>query len=237
MRHCRLAILAILTLGPLAGCMFSRPAVVGSGTSITESYEFYDFERLDISSSFDVTLRQGPTKIVVSADDNVMPYVIVEEVDQHLRIGLNRSIRLRNATLKADITMPQVKAISLSGASRLKTIGFECTDLSLNASGASRFEGTLTANAFSLDMSGASRAKLSGAVDSTTAELSGASRAELEELTAGDCDLVLSGASRADVEAMGFVNANLSGASSVSLNQGAQMGEIKTSGASSIRSR
>jgi hypothetical protein len=226
---------------PLAGCCaipFRALPVTGSGNVVTEEQDVTGFDRVNASHAFHVDITQAEEfQVVVRIDDNLRQYLRVVKRGSTLEIGLEpggvRSIG--RATLEAEVTMPELTGVHLSGASHVTIAGFSSANpLDVDASGASELRGDIAAADARFSVSGASRVTLSGSADDLTVEASGASRVDLSDFEVADAEIELSGASRATVSASGRLDARSSGASHLTYLGSPALGEIETSGASSI---
>jgi hypothetical protein len=238
-RPVRLLPVAVI-LSTLA-CTVSLPTttrLVGSGDIVTVEPDVADFDRLEISHAFETTITQGDvTSVVIRIDDNLEPYLRVEQQGRTLAIGLADEVGLGflTATLEADITMPSLVALEASGASQAMLIDIVSgDDVSLDASGASRIEGELEAARLDLILSGASAASLRGTAEDLHLDASGASTADMERFPVADASVVVSGASSASVDVSGTLDVDASGASHVTYSGSPSLGEVNISGASSI---
>jgi len=98
----------------LAGC---GGVLTGSGNVETKEYTFSDFNEVEISSAFEFDISQSSSYSVrVTADDNVLEKVEVTKEGNTLKIGLKTIPSLGPATLKAEVTMPELRGLSVSGA-------------------------------------------------------------------------------------------------------------------------
>jgi len=210
--------------------------LIGSGNLETEEYAFTNFTEVEISSAFKFEIEQSSSyDISITADDNVMEYVQVSQDGQTLKIGLRTVPPLWSATLRASVTMPQLHGLTVSGASRGDIYDFSSTeDVNIKVSGASRVTGDITAGNVEFDISGASTIQLEGSADDMIADVSGASRFNLGGFTVNNVDVNLSGASAGTVNLDGRLDADLSGASRLWYIGEPTMGDINTSGASTI---
>jgi len=210
--------------------------LIGSGNLETEEYAFTNFTKVEISSAFEFEVNQSSSySINVTADDNVMDYVRVSQVGQTLKIGLGTVTWLGPVTLRASVTMPQLSGLTVSGASRGDIYDFSSTeDLDITVSGASRVNGDITAGNVEFDISGASTIQLEGSANDMVASVSGASRFNLGGFTVNNADVNFSGASSGTINLDGRLDAELSGASRLSYIGEPTMGDIDTSGASTI---
>jgi len=210
--------------------------LIGSGNLETEEYAFTNFTKVEISSAFEFEVNQSSSySINVTADDNVMDYVRVSQVGQTLKIGLGTVTWLGPVTLRASVTMPQLSGLTVSGASRGDIYDFSSTeDLDITVSGASRVNGDITAGNVEFDISGASTIQLEGSANDMVASVSGASSFNLGGFTVNNADVNFSGASSGTINLDGRLDADLSGASRLWYIGEPTMGDINTSGASTI---
>jgi len=236
--------------------------VLTGGEVITEEREFSDFSYLEISGAFDVDITQSDLfSVVISADESLFDLIEVSRQGDTLKIYLNprhifTDFTLGAKTLKAEITMPSLYGLEISGASTGTLNGFKSSDgftlvvagaSSLNTgdikigitdievSGASRITGNMTADDADLEVSGASTLELSGTMDDIRLNVSGASRADLADLTVDDAEVRLSGASEATINVNGRLDSALSGASRLYFYGNPVMGDTDISGASTIK--
>jgi len=246
----------LLTSGLSAGCVGHREA--GSGNLVTEEFEFSDFTRVEVGSAFEVEIvRADSYRVSVTADDNLFEHIQVSKQGETLKIGLKLlPLRPLFTTLRAEITMPRIYDLDLSGATRGTVSGFSSTenldvgvsgasslnlvemsagDVEFELSGASKARGEITAGGDArIDLSGASSVQLQGSASDLVIDASGASRAALDNFPVANADVELSGASGATVNLDGILDADLSGASRLSYIGEPSMGDINTSSGSSV---
>ncbi len=246
----------LLISGLLAGCVGDR--VPGSGNLTTQEFELSDFTRVEVGSAFQVEIVQADSyRVSVTADDNLFDYIQVSKEGETLKIGLKLlPLRPLFTTLRAEISMPRIYDLDLSGATKGTISGFSSTenldievsgasslnlvemaagDVEFELSGASRASGDITASGDArLNLSGASSVQLQGSADDLIIDASGASRAELDNFPVENADVELSGASGATVNLDGILDADLSGASRLSYIGEPTMGDIDTSGGSTL---
>jgi len=101
-------------------------------------------------------------------------------------------------------------------------------------SGASRVSGDIVAGNVDFDISGASSVELDGSANDIIADVSGASSLKLDDFTATNANVDLSGASSGTVNLTGRLDADVSGASRLWYIGEPTLGDIDTSGASSV---
>jgi hypothetical protein len=139
------------------------------------------------------------------------------EVDGTLRIGIQDNTNVRDATREADVTLPDLAGIQLSGGAVVSVDGaLPGGTLSISASGGSRIDAlTLSGQDVTIQASGGSELALDGSAASLVVDGSGASDLLGSALTAGTAAVTLSGASGADLDVTGDLRYDLSGASTL----------------------
>ena len=254
------AIVAVLVVLVSSGLLLACGGVViGSGELVTEEFNFSDFKRVDDSSAFEVEITQsGSYSVSITADDNLFEHVQVSKEGETLKIGLKTIISLRPATLKAEITMSQLRGLDLSGATHGTVSGFSSTesvdievsgashldlvkmsagDVKFDIDGASKVIGDITASDVDFDVDGASTVQLEGSASDIVVDASGASHVKLAGFKVANADVTLAGASSGTVNLDGRLDADLSGASHLSYIGEPTMGTINTSGASKLNKK
>jgi len=211
----------------------------GSGNVVTQDFDLTGFDKVDVSHAFTVDISQGDSfSVVVSIDDNLVDYLRVEKQGSTLKIGLapNRDYASTHAT--AEVTMPEVTRLELSGASHGTITDFTSTKaLAVDLSGASSLHGDIEAGDAGFEVSGASHVTLSGSGEDVTIDASGASHVDLADFPVADAKVEASGASHVTVNPSGRLDVNASGASQVYYLGSPALGTIDSSGGSSVESR
>jgi hypothetical protein len=211
----------------------------GSGNIVTQDEAITGFDKVDIQNSFNADITQGENfRVMIRVDDNLVDYLKVEKEGSTLRIRLDpgRSYMITNATMEAEVTMPALAALELSGSSDATISGFESSDnLALELSGNSRLGGDIQAGDTRLDISGNSTAKLSGSAGSLQISASGSSDADLGDFPGEDGTVDASGSSTVTVNLNGRLDADASGNSDIFYLGNPELGSIETSGSSSVQ--
>ncbi|HEY40297.1 MAG TPA: DUF2807 domain-containing protein [Dehalococcoidia bacterium] len=248
----------ILVLAMVAGLLTACTVVIGSGTLKTENMDFSDFTRVEVGGAFEVEIVQsGSFSVSITADDNLFEYIQVSKQGSTLKIGVKPAVMFSSATHRAEITMPELLGLELSGASQGSVTGFESMedldievsgassltieeivagDIRFDVSGASRVTGEVDAGDVELDISGASTIRLQGMAADMKLELSGASNAELGDFLVSNASINFSGASRGTLNVDGRLDVELSGASKLTYTGDPTIGDVDISGASTMRS-
>jgi hypothetical protein len=227
---------ALLMMVLLSGCV--PVTLTGSGNVVTQEESITGFDKVDISHSFEVNISQGESfSVVIRVDDNLVEHLQVVKQGSTLKIGLkpNRDYTTRNATMEAEVTMPELIGLDLSGASHANITGFKSTeDLSVDLSSASSLHGDIETGDISIDLSSSSEMTLTGSGGDATIDVSSSSELDLSEFAVVNARVDASSASSATVNASGRLDVDASSTSNVYYLGEPTMGEIDTSGGSSV---
>jgi len=205
------------------------------GETDTRDFDFIDFTAISAGAAFKVEVTKASDySITITADRGKMDKIEVTKVGDRLIIGLKPNSGSWH-TLKAEITLPDITSLTLSGAAKGTIQGFSFThEFSLSLSGASKLSGDLDAGDITFTLSGASTVDLQGSAGDMSVTAGGDSSVKLSGFEVDNADVMLSGASDGTVKVDGRLDANLSGASKLTVDGNPTMGDIKISGDSTI---
>lgn len=225
--------LVALLIG-LAGCSLKREDV-GPYQADQQTYALSNFDRIDMGSAFVITVQQGTTfSITAEGDrrnlDDLQVYTRNGTLIAEYRVSRNRKY---NTSFL--ITMPTLRRVSFSGASRSTISGFtNLNDLDIRLSGASEGQFTVQAARTTIELSGASSLRLNGNGTGLWADVSGASQLQGFSYPVSEVNLEASGASKANINVATTLDVSASGASSVRY-RGTPSVRQRVSGASSVQ--
>jgi hypothetical protein len=220
----------------LFGAVACTHHLVGSGNVVSREIPVTSFSRMEVSYAFTVHVSFGsPATVTVRVDDNLVDDLDVGVAGDTLRIGLESGLAVTRATLEADVIVPSLSGVGVSGASTVTTTGpVTSSPFDLSLSGASTFEAELGLDDATVGVSGASHAVLSGTAKSIEANVSGASQIEAGDLSLASLTIDLSGASHAEVNVTGTISASASGASNLTYSGTPTFTRKDVSGGSAI---
>jgi len=221
----------------LMGC--AQVTITGSGNVVTQDETISGFDKVDISQSFNVEITKGDNfHVVIRVDDNLVEYLNVVKQGSTLKIGLDpgNSYTIVNATMEAEVTMPELVGLELSGSSVANISGFESSkSLVVELSGNSDFLGDIQAGDSRFDVSGNSSVTISGSGGDLTVDASGSSDVDLADFPGSDGTIDASGSSTVTVNLSERLDADASGSSDIYYLGDPELGSIDTSGSSNIR--
>jgi hypothetical protein len=252
------AIVVILAVITVAGLVGSCTINIKEDKMSTQNYDLKGFTRVEVGGAFEVEVTQSDSfNVTVTADD--FPHLRVEEIGDTLVIkhqGIGWFVPFHGRP-RAKVSLPVLAGLKISGASEGKVENFQSdTDLAITLSGASHMEarnisagnlevkvngastlsGEIKVSKDSdFEATGASKIDLTGTGTNAVRVVNGASRAELSQFPVQNANLKISGASNAYININGKLDANVSGASSLLWSGSPVMGDIQTSGASTLR--
>lgn len=237
-----LPVIAALTLAACSGDDGGDTAqggrVEGSGNVVTREMPFTDFTAVQAANAFAVEIVQSDSfSVTVRADDNIFDLLDVSKEGKTLSLGLEQGVSLTgDVTLEASITLPDIEGLDLSGAARASLSGFRSSgDLSIRLSGASSVDGDVEAGSTEIDASGASKVGLEGTATGLTLVGSGASSLDLADFAVDTAGVTLSGASNATLNVQERIDpVDISGASKLRYLGDPSLGNVRTSGASTV---
>jgi hypothetical protein len=191
----------------------------GSGRLTTLEKPIVGFDRVRVTHAFHVNVRQGEDfGVIIEADDNLIRYLRVVRSGTTLEIGLQPrwNYSVERATLRAEVTMPELTHVDLRGACHATVSGFESAhELSVTASAASHLSGNMDVGDVRLDVTAASHVKLAGSARNAVVNAWMASHVSLADLEVVDASVHAHGASQVSVNPSGRLDVVASTASHV----------------------
>ena len=207
-----------------------------------KDYSLQGFDKLDMSSAFQIDVTQGSTfKVSVDAErsedlEDLTVSISNGTLIAKYRDGNGWKWNSNRKRVSFTIVMPTLKLVDFSGATKSKISGFnDLEELTLKFSGAANSEVNVKADKVKLDCSGASSIKMNGNATKMNFDVSGASNVNCYNFTAKDVDADISGASSVKVNASKTLSVEASGASSLRY-RGQPSVKSDVSGASSVKS-
>jgi len=213
--------------------------IKGSGNIIDIQYDFNNFERIDVSNAFEISIIKSDTfEVALWVDDNIKNYLEVQHTGNLLIIDLENGHNYDNVNLKAVIQMPEIESFRGSGAIVTEMSGFSPTDtlenFDLELSGASVFSCNMDVGSCIITLSGASVLHLTGNCSNLYLEASGASELTMGNFVISTANFMISGACDGTIHVTGHLDVMLSGASILRYYGNPEMGNLNITGASSL---
>jgi hypothetical protein len=213
-----------------------------AGAEDRQSRDLSGFDAIAVSNGIDLHLRQGDEFRVEVAASKGDTDQIVTEIDGHtLRIrrepGPGRLFGWFDH-YAADVTLPRLEALEVSGGSNVSADGAVSGDgLSVRASGGSDVALEVAVESLSLDLSGGSDASIGGTAGALRAATSGGSDLDAGRLAAREAELRSSGGSGVRVHVLERLVATASGGSDISYSGNPASVDVDAHASADVRRR
>jgi Putative auto-transporter adhesin, head GIN domain len=216
---------------------YSGPdGLTGSGKLTSRTIDLSGVTSVVAGADFLVHVKTGaPAQAKVTMDDNLVDRIEAAVSGHELRLGLKPGSNVRNATLRAEVTVSRLERLAANGASHA-TLDSTVTGpaLRLVAEGAGQIIGPVQVDRLEASESGASVLNLSGRAGSLHLESVGTSQLHGSELAVDDLDAALSGVSQATVTVNKTLAVTADGVSVLRYRGNPSITRQETSGVSSI---
>ena len=215
-------VISIIGFGMIGRWWPFRP-ITGSGNLVTLDKSFSDFTAIDAGWGFEVTITKSDTySVSITVDDNMIDNIQVTKSGSTLNIDLKPGSYNR-VTLKADINLPLLRELQLSGGSHGFVNGFDVPPY--------------YSSDFILGLSGGSHVEMEGSANKISVEASGGSHIDLTDFPVHNAYVDLSGGSHATINIDGRLDVDLSGGSQLYYIGEPTLGDIDISGGSILDRR
>jgi hypothetical protein len=170
--------------------------VPGSGVRKTEQRDLKSFKAIDTSGAYEIAVTcQKPDSVQVEADDNILPLIKTEVRDGVLYVSAERGYNM-SKPVKLLITLSDLGNIATHGAGQISVSDVKNDKIEFKSTGAA----SITA---------------SGQTKTVNIESTGAGEIDTSNLRAQMATVRVTGAASVDVFASEQLDANVSGAGSV----------------------
>lgn len=240
LRLVTVSLFGALMIAALAGCNGSitfGDGVAGTGDLVTDTYALDGFDAVAVEDTFDAYITAGDEyRVEILSHENVVEHLDVRVRNGVLKVGLVDGISLRSGTLEAVIQLPLLEAVDASGATNVQVSGVDVATFDLQASGSSDIDVESNVTLLRMQVSGSSDVTIVGTATTVDLEATGSSDIRLRVEGVDDARLDISGASSVDVLNAASISGSMTGAADLVAPATASL-DVRTSGASSIRSR
>lgn len=217
-----LAALGFILLVAVASTAWLRlqmsPAEELSGGRATLTPALTNFTGIEVSGGWELTVARGDSwRVALDVPAEFESRIEARVVDGRLRLGLSDGLWLGSfdeQEFSADVTMPRLESLAVSGASEIDFSGFQGGQLEITVSGAAEIDGD------------------SSRLDALTLTMSGAGDVNLSEVPVTDAEVSVSGAASVELRmAGGKLTGRMSGAGNLEYQGSVSEQSVMTSGA------
>ena len=191
-----LMLLLMLTTMIIIISCYSVNKIKGSGNIISESRELTNFSSINLLGSIDISINSSDEyNCTVVGDDNLIPYIKTEVVNNNLQISINNNYS-STEELAVNVNASEYDEVSISGSGDINIIDFKNDNLSLNINGS----GNITAN---------------GKVQTFIATISGSGNIVSTELISKSATITIDGSGDAKIWATDSISSQINGSGNI----------------------
>jgi hypothetical protein len=190
----------------------------GNGKVVKQERNVSGFDQIAVSTGIEVILTQDSfEKVVVEVDENIQEILKTEVKDGKLKIYLEEGVS-HTKTMKVYVTLKQLKSLSASSGSEVKTENkINAEDLTIHSSSGSEVTMEVNCSMVHVDSSSGSELTVSGTAVSVNAESSSGSELDASNLVAEKGEASASSGSNLDVHVTKEIKAHASSGSNISI--------------------
>jgi len=238
MKKAKIAFLVCAFLVASANAQWFNTRIKGNQKMSTETRQVGVYESIGVGGSFDVKLISGKEgKLIVKAEENLLPYLITEVEGNTLQIkwknGFNISHRLR---VLIEVPVEHISKLALAGSGDIFTDHLTLTETALKISlaGSGAIKIAVKAEDLSAAISGSGTIDINGVTDKFEASLAGSGDVDAYDLVAKDANFKISGSGGIKANVSEMLNVSIAGSGDV-YYKGNPKQDIKISGSGSVQ--
>jgi len=120
----------------LTSCIYSINGIKGDGNVVSEERAASGFDGISIDGVANVNVHHGEDySVVVTTDDNLQEFVLVEVRNGVVHISNEPHTNLRPTKLIVDVYLPELESINVRGVGNVKKSDGSASDLKISLSG------------------------------------------------------------------------------------------------------
>lgn len=186
--------------------------IVGSGNLVSKSYAFTGFNNIILANDVQGTISYASTySIDISVDDNIYPYLRVNQQGETLSINLGTLSNYSRVTLKVNIKTPDIQALSLQDESTVNVNGFNLAhDLTANLKDQCKLNGTISLANLNANVTDGCSMELTGTCTNINLTASDGCKIYLRSLTAVNSNVSAKDGCRIELNCSGTISGAIS---------------------------
>ncbi len=189
----------------------------GSGPTVSETLNLPDFNGIELTTSADVFITQGPVQqVVVEGKENLIPELSRDVSGGVWKIEFDRSCVRNVGDMRIFITIPDLASLRISGSGDVISENVILTSsLVLNISGSGDIDLALDAELIDATISGSGKIILEGLADVAKYRISGSGDVHAFNLACRNADVNISGSGDCELFVNEFLKVRISGSGDV----------------------
>lgn len=187
----------------------------GEGPIVEQLVSLSDFKGVEVKSSVDVYITQGPEiEVIAKGEQNIIDLLETDVKNDVWEIEFDDCVS--NYKLELFITMPEVEFLAISGSGEITgETFFEVDDITLRISGSGDMCLGLFADKIDARISGSGEVELEGEADELDFKITGSGDLGAFPLTVKEADITITGSGDASVFVTDFLKIDISGSGDV----------------------
>ena len=196
---------------------FEDFSIHGNGVSATQARSVPGFDKVKSSGSFDVHITKGDElEVIVSAEENILPYIETSVSDNTLLIDIPGFHNVRNRLpMDVYITVPELRSVKQSGSGNITTDYFSTDRMDFFISGSGTISAQVDANVLDAGISGSGWLIIAGDANQSNLSISGSGNIDTSNLVVNNCSAHISGSGNMQVYAAKTIYAKISGSGNI----------------------
>jgi hypothetical protein len=218
MKRISIALTLLLLGAAFSGCTGPGNIVRGSGNVTTESRDVSGFDEVLLSGSGSLNIEQtGTESLTIEGEDNIIELIEAEVTGGKLTIGVRNGAGISpTRPLEFNLTVKDIKALTLSGSGDIKSSKLEAEDLALEIGGS----GEMSLDQIAVDslealINGSGELTVAGTASRQDVRISGSGNYSGADLKSEEATVSVGGSGSAEVDAGDTLNAEISGSGDI----------------------
>jgi len=176
----------------------TKDSISGSGELTSEFRNVANFTKVNSEGVFELMITQGSTQsLEIIGDDNIIPEIKTNVVDNELRLYLDDDHNYKDITLKVNITVLSITSIKNSGVGNISILGVDTIDN------------------FNVYNSGTGDITIDGSAQSLTLENEGTGKFKGFQFAIDDCNVTIVGSGDCEINSENTLNVRIEGSGDV----------------------
>lgn len=215
--------------------------IKGNGNLITTHLQVPDYDEINVTGSFDVSLYQAKEgNIEISVEENLKDYLDIESKNNKLSISWSNDVNIINTTKKVKIKVPveSIHKIMITGSGEIQNnFTLKEKNMEIVVTGSGNVLLNLDTNITVAQLTGSGDIKLTGKTIDLQNTVSGSGNFYGYELIAENVKVTVSGSGNSDVYASQDLKAVVSGSGTINYKGHPKTDKTTVTGSGNINLR
>lgn len=236
----KLSIVALALASTMANAQsFGNKKIKGNGKVTSEKRSTASYDGIAITGFFDVELVSGKEgSITIKGEENLLPYIKVEVVDQVLKISTEKNKQISTSKGKQIVIVvpfESISQVSLTGSGDVITKNsIKSKSFSAKLAGSGDMNLDVEANDFDVNLSGSGDVVLKGKTENFNSNLNGSGDIDAGDLKSKNAKITVSGSGDSKVFCSESLHARVSGSGDIEYTGDPKKKDTKVNGSGAI---